>query len=198
MLNGTTWDFKNLEQYRSQHSLCCILEQVKEAMKKWGKQSQHQRTTCTHTSELTCILCLSITAAESSLIGRGVLFTTTRRIHCSKLKTRILKRSDQHSHGKKSQKRGLLTQRVPRAIQVQIIDEKHVSQRSLASRIPTVHTNSKRKTLVSRLHLFTGTNPRNNDTCSNRTYTHEFWSNLRKFPKKRFNGIIHLFIDIVF
>jgi hypothetical protein len=31
---------------------------------------------------------------------------------------------------------GLLTQRVPRVIQVQTIDEKHVSQRSWASRNP--------------------------------------------------------------
>jgi len=35
--------------------------------------------------ELTWIRCLSITAAESLLIGLGVLFTTTRRIHCSHL-----------------------------------------------------------------------------------------------------------------
>ena len=33
----------------------------------------------------TCILWRSMTAAESLLIGLGVLFTTTRNTHCSKL-----------------------------------------------------------------------------------------------------------------
>lgn len=36
-------------------------------------------------SSHTWIRCLSITAAESLLIGRGVLLTTTLRIHCSQL-----------------------------------------------------------------------------------------------------------------
>ena len=39
-------------------------------------------------SAVSCILCRSITAAESSLTGRGVLFTTTRKCHCSQLQER--------------------------------------------------------------------------------------------------------------
>lgn len=56
----------------------------------------------------TCIRCRSMTAAESLLMGRGVLFTTTRRIHCSHLwlwQERIMNVSQSVSQQRRQQER---------------------------------------------------------------------------------------------
>jgi hypothetical protein len=52
----------------------------------------------------TCILCRSMTDAESLLIGRGVLLTTTRSIHCSNL--RIIRFAKYSFQKQKNQARG--------------------------------------------------------------------------------------------
>jgi len=87
VLDDTSSNLKNLKQNPSEHSFCRILDGA--GVISWAKSSvtRETRDQGIHSdkNKLTCILCLSMTAAESSLIGRGVLFTTTRRIHCSNL-----------------------------------------------------------------------------------------------------------------
>jgi len=92
---------------------------------------------CAHT----CIRCRSMTAAESLLIGRGVLLTTTRKIHCSHLPVNSFR-----THGEQWSKSadtayGSLTPPFPHVKQGRIVAVWLFVQKRSGSNIPWTHKN---------------------------------------------------------